>query len=291
MFSIFNPNVDLPFVSVIVLTFNRMRTLESCLKSLYNMNYPLSKFEVIVIDGGSTDGTTKMFSKKFPNVRLFLEKNKGRPVARNKGWKYAKGQIVVYTDDDCRVDENWLRFLVSGFDSKETGAVGGPLLLLHQPKSIRNIFKGTPMGEFYLGDKKILTEELITANLAVKREVFERNRFDETLIHDLEDIDFCRSLMSTGYDLVYLPQAIVHHNINPKRLTISSALRRVFTAGISLYLIERKRNQSFFLIAKFFRMCLVGFYQFVLKRRFADFFWFNRCLIAFFSSIFLVARK
>ena len=291
MFSRLDPNINLPFVSVIVPTLNRKELLENCLKSLYKMNYPISNFEVVVVDGGSTDGTLQMIQHDFPDIRCVVEKRKGRPVARNTGWKYAKGQIVAYTDDDCVVDENWLNILVSSFDSKEIGAVGGPLFLLYQSKSIRNRFEGTPMGDFYLGDKRLPAKELITANLAVRRDVFEKNSFDETLIYDLEDIDFCRSLMATGYNLIYIPNAIVYHNINPKRLTIPSTLKKAFLAGISLYLMERKSNQNLFLIAIFLRKSLGGFFQFVLRRRLADFFWLARCFIAFLSSIFLVIRS
>jgi len=291
MFSRFDPNADSPFASVIVPTLNRKELLGNCLKSLFRMDYPRSHFEVIVVDGGSTDGTIQMVHNDFPDVRFVVEKRKGRSVARNTGWKYAKGQIVAYTDDDCVVDKSWLRILVSSFDSKEIGAVGGPMFLLHQSKSIRNRFKGTPMGDFYLGDKKLPAKELITANLAVSREAFEKNRFDETLIYDLEDVDFCRSLIETGYKSIYLPHAKVYHNINPKRLTIISTLRRTFPAGISFYIMERKRNQNLFLIAKFLRKSLGGYYQFVLRRRLADFFWLARCFIAFLSSIFLVTRR
>ena len=289
--SIFDPNADIPFVSVIIPTLNRKELLYNCLKSLYRLNYPISNFEVVVVDGGSTDGTIQMLRSEFPNVRFVVEKRKGRSVARNTGWKNAKGQIVAYTDDDCVVDENWLRILVSGFAMQEIGAVGGPLFLLNQPQSIRNIFKGTPMGDFDLGDKKLFAKELITANLAVRCEVFDKNRFDETLLYDLEDIDFCRSLIATGYNPIYLPNAKVYHNINPKRLTIVSTLKRAFPAGISLYIMERKSNQNIFLSAKLFRKSLGGFYQFVLKRRLADFFWLARCFIAFHYSIFLVGKS
>ena len=290
MFSRFD-NTNLPFASVIVPTLNRKQLLGKCLKSLFRMDYPHSHFEVIVVDGGSTDGTMQMIHKDFPDVKFILETKKGRPVARNTGFKYAKGQIVAYTDDDCLVDKSWLKILVSSFDSKEIGAVGGPLFLLHQSNSIRNRFKGTPMGDFYFGDEKLHGKELITANLAVRRDVFEKNQFDETLIYDLEDIDFCKSLISNGYDIIYHPYAIVYHNINPQRLTIISALRRAFPAGISFYIMERKRNQDSFLIAQLFRKFLGGLYQFVLRRRFGDFFWVARCFIAFLTSIFLMAHR
>ena len=284
----FDPNADVPIVSVIIPTLNRKELLDNCLKSLYRMNYPTSNFEVLVVDGGSTDGTIQMLNNDFPDVRFIIEKSKGRSGARNIGWKKAKGQIVAYTDDDCVVDENWLKILVSGFDSKRIGAVGGPLLLINQSKLIRNRFKGTPMGDFDLGDKKFLATELITANLAVRCEVFKKNRFDEILIYDLEDIEFCRSLIATGYTLLYVPEARVYHNINPKRLTILSALKRTFPAGFSFYVMERKTNQNLFLIINLLRKSLRAFFQFVLRRRLSAFFWLARCFIAFLSSIFLV---
>ena len=290
MFSRFN-NADLPFVSIIVPTLNRKKLLGNCLTSLFRMDYPRSLFEAIVVDGGSTDGTMQMVHNDFPAVRFVVEKRKGRSVARNIGCKYAKGQILAYTDDDCVVDKSWLRILVSSFDSKEIGAVGGTLFLMNQSKSIHSKFEGTPVGDFYLGDKELPAKYLITANLAVRREVFKKNRFDESLMYDLEDVDFCRSLIETGYIILYTPQAKVYHNINPQRLTVISALKRIFPSGMSYYFMERKRNNKLFLIAKFLRQSLGGLYTFILKRRLAEFFWFMKCFIAFFFSIFLVTRS
>ena len=280
-----NHNTALPFASIVVPTLNRKSLLKNCLDSLFQMDYPSSAFEVIVVDGGSTDGTKEMIETTFPGTKYVLEKRRGRSIARNVGWKNAKGQIVAYTDDDCVVDKKWLKTLVSGFDSKKIGAVGGPLLLLSQPESIHNRFKGTPVCNFDLGDKRIVTDELVTANLVVKREAFETNRFDEAFVYDLEDIDFCRSLIDTGYTPIYLPNAKVYHNINPKRLTVLSVLRRTFLAGISLYSLERKRNSQSVLPSKLLRKFLGGFYQFLLRRTLGDFFWSIKCLIAFFTSI------
>lgn len=288
MFSKVERDNGLPFVSVVVPTFNRKKLLENCLNSLFKMDYPGSKLEVIVVDGGSTDGTKVMVHRKFPKVRFILEKRKGRSFARNTGWKRAKGEIVAYTDDDCVIDKCWLRILVSGFDSREIGGVGGPMFLLLNPKSICEKFHGTPVGNFYLGERKLLAKELITSNLAVRREVFEKNKFDVSLAYDLEDIDFCRSLIESGYKLLYIPHAKVYHRIDPKRVAMPHILKRAFFAGISFYIMERKRNDRIVLIATFLRRFLGGFLHFFLRRRVADFFWLVTCLIAFLASVMVV---
>ncbi len=180
------------------------------------------------------DGTKEMVYRKFPEVKLIFEKRKNSSFARNAGWKNAKGQIIAFTDDDCVVDPYWLKILVSGFTSAEIGGVGGPLLLLY-PESIVKKFYNTPVGNFYKGDKIIPVKELITANLTVRYEVFKKNRFDVSLAYtNLEDIDFCRSLTEVGYKLLYVPNAKVYHNIDPKRLTMPSLLKRAFFSGIQL---------------------------------------------------------
>lgn len=276
---------SLPFVSVVIPTFNRKELLEKCLNSIFNVDYPRFRFEVIVVDGGSTDGTMLMVQRKFPMVKFIVEKRKGRSLARNIGWKNAKGQIVAYTDDDCVVDQNWLRSLICNFDSKEIGGVGGPLLLLLHPKSICDKFDGTPVGDFHYGIQKMFVEELVTANLAVRCEVFNKNKFDVSLVYDLEDIDFCKSLIESGFKLLYVPTAKVYHNLDPKKVTIKYILKRAFFAGISLYIMERKRNEKMLLTAKFLRKSIGGFIYFLLKRRNRDFFWFAKCSIAFLTSV------
>ena len=288
MYPKFERDEFLPFVSIVIPTFNRKKLLEKCLNSLFKMDYPKSKFEVIVVDGGSTDGTALMIKRKFPMAKLVVEKRRGRSFARNTGWKYAKGQFVAYTDDDCVVDRFWLRSLMGGFNEKGVGGVGGPLLLLLYPESTCRKFDGTPVGDFHYGRKRIFVKELVTANLAVKYEVFDKNKFDVSLIYDLEDIDFCKSLIESGFKLLYVPDAKVYHNLDPKKVTVKYILKRAFFAGISLYIMERKRNDKILLTAKFLRKSIGGFVHFLLKRRLSDFFWFAKCSVAFLTSVLLI---
>ena len=280
---------ELPSASIIIPTLNRKERLRVCLNSIIKIDYPRSKLEIIVVDNGSKDGTIEMVSNEFPEIKIVLEPRKNSCYARNAGWKNAKGQIIAYTDDDCVVDENWLKILISSFDTEEIGGVGGPLLLLLGPQSVVKKFLGTPFGDFDKGSDRKLTDFLITANLALRSDVFKTSRFDVSLAFTaLEDIDFCGSLINNGYKLLYVPEAKVYHNIDPERLTMRYVLRRVFFAGISAYIFEKKRKKKITLMRIFLKDIIEGLLLFSRRRRISDFFWLGRSFIAFIYSLYLL---
>ena len=282
----------LPYVSIVIPTINRKGSLRQCLNSIYRLDYPSSKIEIIVVDNGSTDGTPEMVHSEFPYIKVVIEKRKNSCYARNAGWKNACNEIIAYTDDDCIVDPSWLRKIVAGFTSAEIVGVGGPLLLLLGPKSIVSKFHGTPVGDFDKGKQKIFTRELITANLAVKREVFKEIDFDVSLAFTaLEDIDFCRRLTSGDGKLLYLPSAKVYHNVDPKRLAMPYILKRAFFSGISIYIYERKNKGKIILIPIFLRSVIGGYLVFSVKRKISTFYWLVECFIAFISSILLISKN
>lgn len=286
-----NVQHNLPFVSIIIITLNRKKHLSNCLNSIYNLDYPKSKFEVVVIDGDSTDGTKEMLCSTFPKVKFVIEQRRGVAYARNTGWKNAKGELVVYIDDDCIVDALWLKRIVDSFDSPEIIGAGGPVLYLH-PELIPPIFAGTPIGEFSLGKKKRLLktgENLITANLAVRANVFRKIKFYESLVYnDSEDTEFCRSLLEADHKLLYVPDAPVIHNIDLRRMTVPNVIKRSFISGISFYLIEKRRKSPSAITIKFLRLFLGGLIDFFGKRRLVDLYWSCKCFIALLSSILLI---
>jgi len=94
-------------LSVIIPVFNGERTLEKCLRSVFDQKYLPPKFEVVVIDDGSTDKTVKI-AKKFPVCLIKLPKNQGRITAREIGVKKARYQYLLFIDSDCYPSQDWL---------------------------------------------------------------------------------------------------------------------------------------------------------------------------------------
>lgn len=250
-------NESFPFVTIVICTFNRKKFLEDCLRSIFKVEYSRDFYEVIVVDGGSTDGTEEV-CKKFPNVRFVVENTHGLAYARNKGAELARGSIVAYTDDDCIVDRKWLKNLVCGFQlCGDVVGVGGPVYPLHPEAIPRKIYVKGALGLFDEGEKVKLVQGIITSNSAFKREIFRRIQFDETLgttrrgklILSGEDVDFCQTLIKSGYKLLYTPYAKVYHQIPPTRLKPSYLIKRAIHTGISTVKgFEKAKKSRIFMV-------------------------------------------
>ena len=92
-----------PFVSIIVPVYNRASEVHKCIDALVEQNYPKEQYEIIVVDDYSTD-ELKSVVEKYPNVQYVLNKLEfSLPGARNMGLSIAKGDIIVFLDDDAIV--------------------------------------------------------------------------------------------------------------------------------------------------------------------------------------------
>ncbi|HET8686595.1 MAG TPA: glycosyltransferase, partial [Methanosarcina sp.] len=118
-----------PFVSVIVGIRNEEKFIEECIESLLNLDYPRNSYEIIIVDGMSTDKTRDIV-QKYP-VKLLLNERKNVAAARNLGVKNAKGELVAFTDGDCKVDPQWLKALIHEMQDApdEVVCFGGPNLI------------------------------------------------------------------------------------------------------------------------------------------------------------------
>jgi len=113
-----------PFVSIIIPTKNNENTIENCMKSLINLDYPEECYEIIVVDGHSTDKTVEI-SRKY-GAKVFYEEGGTRASACNVGIAQVHGDYVAFTDADCVVDRKWLRNSFKYFNDDYVAGVGGP---------------------------------------------------------------------------------------------------------------------------------------------------------------------
>jgi cellulose synthase/poly-beta-1,6-N-acetylglucosamine synthase-like glycosyltransferase len=120
--------VEYPSFSVIIPAYNEGPVIEASIEGAMSLNYP--NFEVIVVDDGSTDDTYEKaaaLSARYGTrrLRVFSKANSGKGSALNAGIRYARGELVLCTDADCRLDKNVLRKAVSHFADPSVSAVAG----------------------------------------------------------------------------------------------------------------------------------------------------------------------
>jgi cellulose synthase/poly-beta-1,6-N-acetylglucosamine synthase-like glycosyltransferase len=196
--------------SVIIPAYNAEKTLSFCLKALAYQSVPEEDYEVIVVDDGSTDGTSKI-AKRF-NVKYIFQKNQGPAAARNRGAHDAKGDIILFTDSDCVPEHSWIQEMVSPFSDTEVVGVKGAYKTRQRELAAR--FAQAEFEDRYdLLQKSSFIDMVDTYSAAFRKDVFlNMGGFDESFpVANNEDTELSYRLAAAGYKLVFNPGAFVYH--------------------------------------------------------------------------------
>jgi GT2 family glycosyltransferase len=206
-------------VSVIIPTFNGSKRLPQCLKALAAQDFS-GKIEVVVVDDGSTDGTNQLVENEFPNVLLMTQQNQGPAVARNKGARKAQGDIILFTDDDCVPESNWITQMVLPF-TKDNKIVGVKGAYKTRQKPIVARFVQLEYEDKYrkLARHRDNIDFIDTYSAGYQRSVFvESGGYDTQFrVACAEDVELSYRLSNAGLKMVFNPDAIVFHT-HPDRL-------------------------------------------------------------------------
>ncbi len=230
-----------PKVSVVVASYNAGRTLNACLESLTRLNYP--DYEVILVDDGSTDDTPKI-AEQFSKVNcLRHEKNLGLSIARNTGIAAAAGEIIAFTDADCRADEDWLYYLVGDLLKGEFAGMGGPNLLPLEDGPVAAAVMVSPGGPAHVMLDNRVAEHIPGCNMAFhKQALVEIGGFDPVFHTAGDDVDICWRLQQAGYKIGFSPAAFVWHY---RRSTVGAYLKQQRGYGEAEALLARKHPECF----------------------------------------------
>jgi glycosyltransferase involved in cell wall biosynthesis len=235
-------------LSVIVSTRNRAHAIVGCLDSIaasLAKAAPLDA-EIVVVDNGSQDATSRIVeqwatSSAFP-VRLLVEPRPGLSVARNRALRTAQGELFVFTDDDCRLSQEYVNDLL-GHDAADTEPVlRGGRVELGDHTDLPITIKTTTTRQRFNRRTNPATDDCIVGqingcNMTMRRALVEKlGPFDERFgvgssIESSEDSDYLFRAYLAGFTLEYVPDMTVFHYHGRKQKPVGYKLYRGYSIG------------------------------------------------------------
>jgi len=247
-----------PAVTVVLPTYRRPDGLARALRSLAAQHDPGVEWELLVVDNDtapSAEATVHALASEIAAAVMVLrERAPGAAHARNAGIDAAKGEVVAFIDDDVVAEPGWLAHLVRPLLDERADAAGGRVALddsVAVPRWLGRDWLGY-LSPYDRGpDERLLAADdyVLTANAAFRTDRLRAlSGFDEALgpragspmVND--DLDLCRRFVAAGGRIVYVPDAVVIHELPPDRLTPGYLVRRSYAQGRSDWLLERDAN-------------------------------------------------
>lgn len=234
-----------PDVSIIIPTYNRKESLLRTLDSLARQTYPADRYEVIVVDDGSTDGTRETTKGSFPfHLRYIRQCNQGSAFARNTGARNARGRLLIFLDDDMTVEPDYVAGLVEEH-YRHSRIIGMGTVYSYIPANatvFARVYAQLPTTNSPSPNGAFVTfTDCGTANLSVERADF----FEIGMMHDVAgdgptwwgDVDFGYRAARLGFRFRRSGKAICHHRDYGIRdlATASSRAQKAACMAVTLF--------------------------------------------------------
>ena len=228
--------MTVPDVTAVVIAWNVRDELDACFSSLRDHAGPLS-VETVYVDNGSTDGSAELVAERFPEVSIIrLPKNEGIP-ARNHGLRRATGRYRMLLDSDARLTPGALPTAVAVLDEHPEIGLVGPRLVYpdgrlqlscrRYPPLALPVLRRPPLGRFFeegptvrhhlmagcSHDHRRRVEYVLGACQIFLAEAQQAaGEFDPAIWYGHDDADWCFKIRRAGFDVVYVPEAVVVHD-------------------------------------------------------------------------------
>ena len=243
-------NVDAPAaLTVVFATRNRAAALPPVLDCLAAIVPPAGGWKLVIVDNGSTDGTTELLHRYRGRLPLTVlsEPEPGKNRALNTALGCLEGSLVVLTDDDVLPQPDWLLCLQKAAQDHPDASLFGGTVLPHWalPRPSWLTEAAVPFSVLYAQQKRkagrCACDAIFGPNMAVRRSVFQAGfRFAENVGPDESrrtyamggETEFLRRVEAAGYSGWFVPEAVVGHIVRPEQLTESWILKRGYRYGI-----------------------------------------------------------
>ena len=161
-------------ISVVVPCYNSERYLPRCLEALLSQSFSTARYEVIVVDNGSTDRSVGLI-RGYGRVRLVEASRRGSYVARNAGVQAARGRILAFTDSDCVVCPTWVEQIAAAMEDPQTAVVLGARRFARETRVLASLADyEIEKAHYVFSQNDPDVYYAYTNNMAVRRQIFER---------------------------------------------------------------------------------------------------------------------
>ena len=234
-----------PQVSILIPAYNEQAALEKTVESAAMLDYPKSRFEIIIIDDGSTDKTSKISKeliKKYENVKYYWKENGGKGSALNFGIKKSKGDFIVTLDADSFVNNDALKLMMPHFSNPKVMAVTNAMKV-YEPKTFFQRIQAIEydLGIFFRKSFSNMQGINVTPGpFSIIRKTFFKKYggYDE---HNLtEDMEMAMRIQSYNYLIENEPKAIVYTVAPRNFLSLLKQRRRWYVGTINIWKTYRK---------------------------------------------------
>ncbi len=214
-------------VSVVINTYNRGKSLRNTLLGFRHQTY--TDFEVVVVNGPSTDETDEVLTEFADSIRAYTCPAVHLSQSRNIGIAHAAGDVVAFIDDDAIPEPGWIAGLVKAYDTPDIGGAGGivydhsGVTFQYQYSVCSRIavtrFDVRPPFDIYNRPGADPFLYLQGTNCSFRRDVLvEIGGFNEEIEYYLDEVEVCMRVLDAGYQLASLPHAAVHHKYLPSHI-------------------------------------------------------------------------
>lgn len=237
-------------ISAVICTHNRDTYLGAAIDSLLAQELSVN-YEIVIVDNGSSDRTRAVVEQRshHPHVKYIFEPTIGLSVARNTGAKHASADLLAYLDDDAEACPQWLQVLYAAYQNNPKLAIAGGKVTLIWPPNTQPPKWLSPglaanLGAYDLGNDIVNIEQPGSTprglNYSIRRSFLEEiggfdpqlGRVGKNLLSN-EELQMTEFALERGWQVAYLPTALVAHNVAPERLKPSWFLNRGWWQGIS----------------------------------------------------------
>ena len=240
-------------VSIVLCTYNRCQTLKRALESVAALQMPKTvSWHILIVDNNSKDETRKVaesFCLRDPeHFRYVFEPQQGKSNALNRGVREASGDILAFIDDDVTVEPDWLFELTKPLADGQWAGTGGRVFLPEgfsppdwiAPEGHHSLL--SILANFDMGPEPcVLSKPPIGNNMAFRKAVFNSYGLFRTDLGPKpgseirhEDTEFASRVMKDGGKILYVPSAVVHHEVEERRLKKKYFLAYHFAWGRAL---------------------------------------------------------